>query len=238
MAVQTMALRVLLEPGDESRPLLDQGLVHEFNRAVVDDEQPPLHERSEHARDARVVLGVELLARHAPPRERLALAARDEPEQDPARDPLFVVGQRPERRLGVSADGSADAARPLVGGERQRTTVAFAPEVEQRRREERQPAGLARDVVDERVDERRLDFESDPLGRPFDRAPQFGRAHRPEEDVVRSYKIRQLDVGRELPEEVGAQRDQDERASLRVPRGVDERVHERTPVVLHDRRCE
>ena len=50
--------------------------------------------------------------------------------------------------------------------------------------------------------------------------------------MVRPDEIRELDVRREAPEEVGAQRDQDERAALRVPRGVDERVHERTPLVL------
>ena len=154
----------------------------------------------------------------APPRERLAVAAGDEPEQDPARDRLLVVAERPERRLGVPADGAADAARPLVGGERQRPAVALAPEVEQRRREERQAAGLAGDVVDERVDERRLDLEPGPLGRPLDRAAELAGAHRPEQDVVRADEVGELDVRREAAEEVGAQRDQDRARAAPDPR--------------------
>ena len=200
MAVQTTALRVLLEPGDESRPLLDQGLVHEFDGAVVGDEQPPLDERREHARDARVVLGVELVARHAPPRERLALAARRRAGAGSgARSLCSSSSSDLNAASACRPTAAADAAGPLVARERQRATVALAPEVEQRRREERQPAGLAGDVVDERVDERRLDLESDPLGRPLDRAPQLGRAHRPEQDVVRSDEVRELDVRRERP---------------------------------------
>ena len=45
MPVETPPLDVLFEPGDEPRPVLDQGLVDELDAAVVGDEQPPLDER-------------------------------------------------------------------------------------------------------------------------------------------------------------------------------------------------
>ena len=66
--MQAAALRVLLQPFDEPRPLLEQRLVDELDRSVVGDEQPALDQRREHARDALVVVGVELAARHAPAR--------------------------------------------------------------------------------------------------------------------------------------------------------------------------
>src|SRR5207249_1922279 len=87
------------------------------------------------------------------PVQALALAAGDEAEQDPARDLLVVLAQRPEGRFRVAADRAANTSRPLVRGMGQGASVAVAPEVEQRRREKRQPARLAGDIIDERVDE-------------------------------------------------------------------------------------
>ena len=232
--MQTATLRVLLHPTREPRPPLEQRLVNEFDRAVVGDEQPALDQRREHAPDPRVIVGIELLAGRAPTREDLALAAGDEAEQDPARDLLVVLAQRPEGRFRVAADRAANTSRPLVRGMGQGASVAVAPEVEQRRREKRQPARLAGDIIDERVDERRLDLEPRPLGGSLDRAAELTCTHRPEQDVVRADEIRQLDVRREAPEEVGAQRDQDQRAPLWVPGRLGERVYERTPLVLGD----
>ena len=116
--------------------------------------------------------------------------------------------------------------------------LAFAPDIDERRREKRQPARLAGDVVDERVDERRLHLEPRPLGRTLDRAAELGSGHRPEQDVVRPDEVGQLDVRSEMAEEVRAQRDQHDRAALRIPRSFDERVDERMPLLLADHRRE
>ena len=157
--------------------LLEQRLVHELDRGVVGDEQPFAHERREHALDTRVVLGVELGACHPPSRRRLVVAARgDEPQQDPAPGVAVLVGQRPKCRLRMPRDRAPDAAGLLVRSERQRPAVAAQPEVDERGREQRQAAGLAGDVVDERVDQRRLDVEPCALRGALDRPAQLGSA--------------------------------------------------------------
>ena len=128
--VQPAALRVLLDPAGEPLPPLEQRLVHELDRVVAGDEEPPLDERREHARDALVLVGVELCARRSAPGERVAVTARDEPEQDPASERSLGGVERLEGRLRVPADGAADAVRPFVGGLGERRSVALAPEVE------------------------------------------------------------------------------------------------------------
>ncbi len=70
----------------------------------------------------------------------------------------------------MAADCAANTARPLVGGERQRATAPFTPKIEQGRREERQSAGHARDIVNKYFGECPLDLEPCRLGRPLDHA--------------------------------------------------------------------
>ena len=53
--------------------------------------------------------------------------------------------------------------------------------------------------------------------------------------MARTDEIGQLDVRRQATEQVGAQRDQDQRPALGVPGSLDERLHERLPLVLFDR---
>jgi hypothetical protein len=235
MPVQAATLHVFVQPLGEPRPLFDQRLVHELDRPVVGDEQPSLDQRREHARDPLVVVGVELVACCAPARDRFTAAAVDEPEQNPARHLLLIVAERGEGGLGMASDGASNASRALVGGERERVVFAFAPEVEQRRREERKAAGLAGDIVDERVHERRLDLETRALGRPFDRAAELTAAHRPEQDVARADEVRKLEVRGEVAEEISAQGDHDQGTAFGIPGRLDQRADERTSLVLGDR---
>ena len=225
-------MRVLLDPPREPLPPFEQRLVHELDGLVAGDEEPPLDERCEYARDAFVLVGVELCARRAPSRERLAVAARDESQQDPTSDRSLVGVERLKGRLGVPADCAADAVRPFVRRLGERRPVPLAPEVEERRLEKRQAARLARDVVDQCVDERRLDLQPDPLGGPLDRAAKLRRAHRPEQSVVRADEVGELPIGRETAEEVRAQREQDERAPFRVPGRLHQCVDERPAFAL------
>ena len=143
-----------------------------------------------------------------------------------------------ERRLGVAADGTADAARALVARKRQGTSLPVVPEVEQSRREQRQPTRLSGGVVDERVDECRLDRQPRPFGRPLDRATELARSHRPEQNLVRAEQVRELDVRRQTTEEVGAQREQDHRSTIGIPGSLDEHVDERPSLSFGDRRRE
>ena len=81
-------------------------------------------------------------------------------------------------------DRAPDPARALVTLEREGPVVAREPEVEQRRREQRQPAGLAGHVVRERVDQLRLDLQPRSLCRALDHAAQLAARHRPEQNLV------------------------------------------------------
>ena len=92
------------------------------------------------------------------------------------------------------------------------------------------PAGLACDVVDERVDERWLDVESARSPAPRSRVAARP-AHRAEQHVVGADEVGQLGVRGEPAEEIRAQREQTRRA-LGVPGRVDEHVDERPPLVL------
>ena len=112
--------------------------------------------------------------------------------------------------------------------------LALAPEIEESRREEWKPAWLSRNFVHERVHECRLDDEARPRCRPLDRPPQLARAHRPEQYVVLSNQIGELDVGRKTAEEVGPQREQDQHSTLGIPGLVDEHVDEGAPFTLED----
>ena len=54
--------------------------------SVAGDEESPIDERREHVGDPLVLVGIELCARRSAPGERVAVTARDEPEQDPTSD--------------------------------------------------------------------------------------------------------------------------------------------------------
>jgi hypothetical protein len=231
-------LCVLLHPAGEPFPPLEQRLVHELDCVVAGDEEPTLDKCREHARDALVLVGVELRARRPATGERVAVTARDEPEQDPASDRSVGGVERLEGRLRVPAHGAADAVSPFIGGHRERRSVAVAPEFEECGLEEREAAGLAGDVVDERVDEGRLDLQANALGWSLDRAAKLRRAHRPEQGVVRSDEIGELSMRREAAEEVRTQREQDNPAPFRVPRRLHQRVDESPSFALTDRRGE
>ena len=127
-------------------------------------------EDAEHLRD-RVAL--ELAEPGAAAHDGVALALAGQPQQDPPR-------QRPARGveplvglLGQPRDGAADAAGLLVVGQPQRAAVAALPQLQQRRREQRQRAGLALDVGDERVDQLALDLQAGPAGGQLDRTAQL-----------------------------------------------------------------
>ena len=134
--------------------------------------------------------------------------------------------------LGQPRHGAVDAAGAVVGGEGEARPVALLPQLEQRGREQRQRPGLALDVGDQRVDERGVDPQAGALGGQHDRAPQLVAAHRPDRHVVGAEHAPQLGVARAAAVEVGAQRDQHERAAARVAHGGDERGGERGPLGL------
>ena len=134
--------------------------------------------------------------------------------------------------LGQPRDGAAHAAGLLVGAQAQRAAVAPLPELEQRRRQQRQRAGLALDVGDQRIDRSGSTRRPARRGGQLDRPAQLVAAHRPDEHVVGAEQPRQLRVGGAAAVEVGADGDQHQRAPPRVARARDERVDERRALGL------
>ena len=136
--------------------------------------------------------------------------------------------------LGQPRDRAAHAAGLLVGGSaRRRRPSRSLPQLEQRGRQQRQRAGLALDVGDQRVDELRLDAQAGALraGSSIARRSSSRRIG-PTSTWLAPSRRAQLGVGGAAAVEVGAHRDQDERAAARVAHRGDERVGERRALGL------
>ena len=76
MSVHAPPQRVLVEPRDEPRPALEESLVDELDRIVVDDEEATRDEGRDHTCDVLVVVGVELLMPDAPACRYLPVCGR------------------------------------------------------------------------------------------------------------------------------------------------------------------
>ena len=205
--------------------------MRDLGLARADRDQALAGEHREHLGDPLVAVCLQFGQRHPPAYDRVAVAL-GQAQQDPARE---LAPRRVEPRvgaLGQPRDRAADAARVLVGAHAQVAAVAVLPELEQRRREQRQTARLALDVGDQRVRELGLDPQPGYLRGQLDRAPQLGAAHRADQHVAGTQQPRQLGIGRAAPVEVGAHGQQHERAAARIARGGHERVHERGALAL------
>ena len=159
LPLQAPALGVLLEPAAQTRPLAQQRFVGDLDRSGAHRQQPALGEDVEDPRDALAALRLELVQRDAAADDRSVLTLVGEAEQERARDLPLRRLEAAEGVLGQPRDRALDAARAAVGGELQLAAAALPPQLEQRRRQERERTGLARDVLDERVLELGLDAQ-------------------------------------------------------------------------------
>ena len=184
------ALLVLVEPVLEPRPLAEQRLVGDLDRAAVRREQPGRRQHRQGPLHVRVGRDVELGQRDPPAGHRLPLAA-DEPEEDDPRGRLLRVGELAVGVLGEAPDRAADAARRGQRRQPDRPAVAALPELDERRREQRQAARTALDLVDQPLDQRRLDREPGPRGRALDHRAVFVATHRPDEHLARRQLLRE-----------------------------------------------
>ena len=110
--------------------------------------------------------------------------------------------------------------------------VAPLPELDQGRGEQRQAAGLAGDVADQRRDQSRLDPQAGPAGGQLDRPPQLVAAHRPDQDLVGAHERRELGVLGAARIEVAANREHDHQPLVGVAGALDQRVEKRLPLGL------
>ena len=122
-----------------------------------------------------------------------------------------------------------DAAGARVRRQSHAPPVALPPELEQRRRQQRQRARLAFNIRQQRVDELGLDLQADPLRGSLDRALQLVARHRPDEHVVGTEQARELGVGGTTPVEVGAHGDHNHACALRIASGAHQLRDELAP---------
>src|SRR4051794_12259906 len=105
-----------------------------------------------------VTIDLELGERDAAAHNGLALALAREPKQNPARDD---PARRLESLVGAvrkPRHGAVHTAGVLVCAQMKVPTVAPLPQLEQRRGQQRQPAGLTLDVFDQRLRQLLIDL--------------------------------------------------------------------------------
>ena len=119
-----------------------------------------------------------------------------------------------------------NAAGRAVVSQPERVVLPLLPELEQSGGQQRQRAGLALHVVDERVGELRLNLQSHPAGGQLDDTSQLRGLHRPDQHLISTQQLGEPRVGGEAPVEIGAQRDHDDCATIRIRGGAGERLGE------------
>ena len=221
--VQPPGLGVVLEPAAQPRPLPQQRLVGDLDGLPADREQPVLGQHLEDAAGRLAAVEVELGQRHLAPHGRLRLALPGEPHEDVARGRGLAGAQALVGGLRQPGDRAAHAARPVVGGDGEPVPGAALPQLEQRRRQQRQAAGLAGGVLDQAGDELGLDGEPRRGRRPFDRARDLVAPHRADEHVALAQAPSEARMARARAVEVGPQREHGQEAVV----VVQQRVHER-----------
>ena len=143
-----------------------------------------------------------------------------------AHERLALVGDAGVGALGQPRDGAVNAAGLAVGSQCERVVLPLLPELEQGGGQQRQRARLALHVVDQRVGQLRLHPQPHPAGGQLDGAPQLRGLHRPDQHLVSAQQLGEPRVGGEAPVEVGAQRDHDDRATVRIGGRAGKRVGE------------
>jgi hypothetical protein len=114
----------------------------------------------------------------------------------------------------------------------QAPSVAALPQLEQRRRQQRQRPRLALDVGDQSIDELLLHAQTGTARGQLDRAAQLVAAHRPHQNVAGVQQQRQLGIGGAAPVEVGAHGHQHDRRPPLIASAADQRVDERAALGL------
>ena len=170
--MDAQALAVLLDPRAQPRPLAQQGLVGDLHGSRGDREQALVGEQRDHPRGV-LVARLELGERDAPALDGALGALAREPHEHAARDGLLCVVEPLERVLGEPRHRRAHAADALVVGVAQAPAVAALPELEQRRGQQGQRAGLRLGVRHERVGELGFDAQARAVRRELDRPAQL-----------------------------------------------------------------
>ena len=233
MLVQPPSGTVLVQPVAEAGPFAEERLVRHLRGSVADRDEARVGEDREHVRGRLVSTGVDVQIgeRHTSTDDRVPLAGR-EAEQKTAGGGLLRIGKRLVGVLGEACDRSLHAPGGAVGLVAEESTLAFAPQLEERSREQGQGARLVAHVGDDRVDERALRLQVGPGCGQLDRPPELGPVHRADEHVPTAEELGEPRIRGAMPVEVRAERDKHEAAPAWIVRGIGERGEERDTLAL------
>ncbi len=181
---------------------------------------------AEHVGHVLVALQVELPEWSAAAYRRIALVFADQAQHDGAHQLPALVGDASVRTLCQPRNCAVDAAGLAVGSQRERVALPLLPELEQGGGQQRQRARLALNVVDERVGQLRLHPQPHPAGGQLDGTPKLRGLHRPDQHLISAQQLCEPRVGGEPPVEVGAQRNHNDCATVRISGRTGERVGE------------
>ena len=203
---------ILVEPGNQSRPLAEQRFVRDLGCTVADRHEASIGERGEHAR--RTGFG-ELGQRHVPANVRL-FAGSGEATENTSTDRAVIGAELEVGLLGEAGDRAGDSACLQVAGAGEHDPTATHPRLEQRRGEKRECAGLGGDVVGNRVRESRLESESGALRGPHDRRSNLIGGHRTDEHLAVAHEAGERRMLGGLLVVVGAERDRDDETAVEL----------------------
>ncbi len=201
---------VLRHPPLQPAPAADQRLVHHLHRLATGqriargDHQPLIGEALHQAPRVLPHVGPH---RHAA-RVLRALTRLDELGEDAASERLLLITECTDHLVGVARQRPHHPPDRLIRRVRQPAEVQPLPQEHQRELQERQVARLPAHIVQQPLDEARL--ERCPLQLPglLDRRPQLLSRHRAQHLSGCLQGIRQRSVCQRLSHEVGPQRQQ------------------------------
>ena len=164
------------------------------------------------------------LDRHSPPHQRVALTRTGQAEHHAAGYRLLLGREAREGRLRQSRNGAAEATSGVVGRQGQPSVLTGLPQLQERRRQQRQGARLLAGVPHQRLGQPGLDPEAHLLRRLFDDLGDLGRGDRSHQHMVGRELPRQGGIGGPLPILVGADCHDDLESRPRSGQQLEERV--------------
>ena len=181
--------------------------MRDLDRRAAPRHQPVTGQSIEHRRGDGIPVDVELRELGPPAGHRLALAGTDQPEEDVPRLLPLVGRELLVRPVSEPGHGAPEAAGALVGLHPQPSAVPLPPQFDERGREQWAPARFVGDLLDEGVDQGRLDPQAAAPRGQLDGPTELVHAHRTDRNMVRGQESGELGERRAATVEVAPQRD-------------------------------
>ncbi len=219
--MQAQTIAILVEPRAQPRPVPDERLVRDLGRAVADGDEAGVGHRVEQLGDALVAPERGELGQRRPAAGVLGPFSRFGQREERAPRKLLLVGI--ERAVHVFCGRrhrGAHSARGPVRVERELPAVPILPRRAKCVGEQRQGAGLAQDLLDQHLDQARLDVQTRDLRRTGNGLAQLLLTHRAKQQLIRCDRPRQSWMLGAAPVVIGAQCDGD--GSLAIHERVEE----------------